>query len=144
MKITYTGTGTRIIEKADFPDRADEDDFRYEWTPGSWVDVDEETGKYLVEFSRHEFVEYDDPKGRDHRTRDELMEEAKELDIKGRSSMDKEELRDAIYSRRAELEGEPEGESTSKSEAETLEEIDREVEEALGRSTPVITQDDNP
>lgn len=126
MKLTWTGTyGTRVIAGQDFPDQ--EDDFVYEWTPGSWVDVKEDVGKWLLEYHRQEFVEYDDPKGRDHRTVKELLVEATELDIEGRSSMNREALLDAIYRRREELEGEPEGESSSEGSTETPSETPEEV-----------------
>lgn len=139
MKVTYIGDAHhRIIDASDFPNR--DDDFHYEWTPGSWEDVDNETAKFLLEYQRHEFVEYEDPKNRDQRTYDELMEEARELDITGRSKMDKEALRDAVHARRAEIEGE----SGAIGETETPSGTPEEVEEALGQDAPVNTQSDMP
>lgn len=39
---------------------------------------------------------YPDPKGQDEPTKDELYEQAQELDIPGRSTMTKDELQQAI------------------------------------------------
>jgi hypothetical protein len=139
MKITYTGDAhRRIIDARDFPNR--EGDFHYEWTPGSWQDVDEETAKWLLEHQRHEFVQYDDPKGRDHRTQEELYAEAQELDIKGRSTMSKEELRDAVNARRAEVEGD----STSTGETQPVPETPEEEIGIQESREAVIAQSDTP
>jgi Rho termination factor, N-terminal domain len=110
MKITYTGGAHhRIITSADFPNV--EDDFEdLHWTPGSWVDVPDSIAGELLERQRHEFVEYEDPKKRDHRTRDELYAVAQELEIPGRSSMDREELLDAVLARQSDEPGQFEGE----------------------------------
>ena len=139
MKITYTGPADRrIIDSSDFPNR--DDDFHYEWTPGSWTEVDDETAKWLLEYSRHEFVQYEDPKNRDQRTKAELLEEADRLDIPGRSSMKKEELRDAIYERRAE----GTGDASARGETETPSETLQEAPEITESREAVIAQNDLP
>jgi hypothetical protein len=125
MKVVYTGTADhRGISSSDFPS-IDQDFEDIVWTPGSSAEVPDEVAEYLVEFNRHEFALFEDPKGRDHRTKDELLVEAGELGIPGRSSMNKEELLDAIYARRAEIEAEeasanPSSESASESSTESV------------------------
>lgn len=141
MKVTYTGTADRrIITSNDFPGMG-EDFEDLVWTPETTLEVPDKVAKHLIEFSRHEFVPFDDPKGRDHRTKDELLSEASELDIEGRSKMNKEELLDAIYARREELKG-----SSGSTEAEASQTGARVVEpsdEALkdNDGQPYLTQE---
>jgi len=123
-KVTYQGTSDmRVVDSADVPGYVEtEDDVTHRewvWTPGSWLDIPDEVALFLLEYSRLDFVLYEDPKGRDHRTKDELLAEAAELDITGRSSMNKEQLLDSIYERRAEVEAiekETAGETTESNE----------------------------
>lgn len=120
-EVVYKGTADfRTIHRDNLPSpemgwREGEDE--YIWSPGDRHDVPENVAKYLTEFHPQEFVLFEDPKGRDHRTVEELKAEATELDISGRSKMNREELLDAIYARRAEIEADkPEPEAQDPTE----------------------------
>jgi hypothetical protein len=109
MKITYTGQhNQRVVSTLDLHNYEETDpdvEFReWVWVPGGWVDVPDEVAKELIERSR-EFVPYEDPRKRDHRTKEELYAVAQELDIAGRSTMDREELFDAVTARQSESSG---------------------------------------
>ena len=103
MKVTYTGIeDIRRITSADFPDLDSFDDLV--WKPGETQEVPDTLGERLTELDRR--FENREGTTRDLRSKEELYELAQELEIKGRSSMSREELLEAITAQEAQLEDE--------------------------------------
>lgn len=77
-------------------------DFTYLWGPGATLEVPDDVGNALIEADRR-FKNRSDTT-RDMRTVEELLERARELEIKGRSKMDRDQLLEAITALEIELE----------------------------------------
>jgi Rho termination factor, N-terminal domain len=120
VKVTYVGlSDQRVVQSADFPDL--EDDFAdIIWGPGETRFVPDSVGEFLLRdrdfraAETHETTpeekeaqeaeeaeEVDQEKPLEEMTRDELYELASDMEIKGRSSMTREELIEAIEEYRA-------------------------------------------
>lgn len=102
MNLTYVGTDDRRTIKAEDFSNYEGDFEDLEWVPGLTLEVPDEVGAHLLEFHRNQFRESESVASH-HKTHKQLMEEARELGIGGRSNMSKDELVAAIDEHRVEL-----------------------------------------
>lgn len=92
MRLTFVGPANiRRFTNADFPDHVAEGE-DIEWTRGETREVSEEFGRWLTENKPKSFITPTESE----MSRDELYSRAQELEIEGRSSMNKGELEQAV------------------------------------------------
>jgi hypothetical protein len=140
-KVTYVGPADiRVVNpseaRQEFPDE------QLVWNKGETLEIDGKVAEHLFEYARLDFVPFEDPKKRDHRTKAQLLEEANDLEIEGRSSMNKEELLDAIYARRAA--GEASDEALPVEEGTPHTQQEAEIVESRPIGETERTEDDQP
>lgn len=99
MRVTYIGhSHERIVSTDDLTKGGldmGEEVFSYVWSSGETLDVDDRVGEFLLEVHRDQFKS-GDVINRDLRSRDELYHLAQELQIPGRTNMNKDELAEAV------------------------------------------------
>lgn len=98
MKVTYRGNSDHRLVSADdaraMGVEVDDDFVTLDWSPGQTLDIDDALGAELVERDRNMVNRSDTT--RDLRSVEELQEVAKELGIKGRTKMNRDELLEVI------------------------------------------------
>lgn len=117
MLLTYVGkSDIRSLNQRDIDQLVGPDKYEiaedWVWTPNSTLEVPDDVGEALVEVDR----EFRNPADtyRDLRSKEELVDRAKELQITGRTKMNREELLEAIALAEIEAEAADAGdESTS-------------------------------
>lgn len=100
MRLMFIGQEhQRIISSSDFPE-LQRDFVSIVWSPGDVQDVPDDVAETLIQRCHNQFKEVSDTRQPD-RTKEELLEEAADLAIVGRTKMSKEELKEAVVAARS-------------------------------------------